>query len=106
MCALTSNSIPTPPFTFHQDVKIDAWRDAMGEEFQALQANGTWSLYPRSSNLNVIRNKWVYKVKQMADGLVERLKARLVVKSFKLLDGLDYYETFSPVIKSSTIELF
>jgi hypothetical protein len=54
----------------------------MGDEFDALIANQTWSLCPRPSNHNIIRNKWVYKIKQKQDGSLERYKARLVAKGF------------------------
>jgi hypothetical protein len=77
----------------------------MGEEFDALLANGTWSLCPRPQHQHVIHNKWVYKIKQKQDGSIDRYKARLVVKGFDQEDGIDFTETFSPVIKPSTIRV-
>jgi hypothetical protein len=77
----------------------------MNLEYQALISNQTWSLCPRPSHHNVIRNKWVFKVKQKSDGSVDRYKARLVVKGFDQLGGVDYYETFNPVINQEPSDL-
>lgn len=52
-----------------------------------------------------MRNKWVFKIKQHADGIIDRYKARLVAKGFDQVVGLDFIETFSPVIKLVTIRL-
>jgi hypothetical protein len=97
--------LPPEPSTFKQAASKPEWIHAMNLEYQALISNQTWSLCPRPSNHNVIRNKWVFKVKQKADGSVDRYKARLVAKGFDQLGGIDYYETFSPVIKPTTIRL-
>jgi hypothetical protein len=54
----------------------------MGAKLDALLANQTWVLCPRSKHKNVIHNKWVYKIKQHLNGSIERFKARLVAKGF------------------------
>jgi hypothetical protein len=79
------------------------WKHAMEEEFSALMKNGTWHLVPASQASNIIGCKWVYKMKRKADGTIDRHKARLMVKGFKQRYGIDYEDTFNPVVKAATI---
>jgi histone deacetylase 1/2 len=74
-------------------------------EFTALLQNNTWDLVPAKSNINLVGNKWVYRIKTHANGTVERYKARLVAKGYHQQHGVDFLETFSPVIKQGTIQL-
>ncbi|XP_035545158.1 uncharacterized mitochondrial protein AtMg00820-like [Juglans regia] len=76
---------------------------AMLDELKALYANNTWTLVPRESSMNVIGCKWIFKTKLNADGTLDRLKASLVAKGFHQIAGINYHETFSPVIHPSTI---
>jgi hypothetical protein len=75
----------------------------MQAEFDALQANKTWSLVPWPPGARVITGKWVFKHKMNPDGTLERYKARWVVHGFHQRPGIDFGETFSPVIKPATI---
>ena len=77
----------------------------MEQEFHALLRNKTWTLVPPPPRVNVIDSKWVFKVKKHSDGSIERYKARLVARGFRQRHGLDYEDTFSPVVKPTTIRL-
>jgi hypothetical protein len=77
----------------------------MQAEKNALHNNKTWTLVPRQATINIISSKWVFKIKTRSDGSIERYKARLVARGFSQQPGLDYDETFSPIIKPNTIQL-
>lgn len=101
-----AKSDPTAePRHFQVAMSIPHWRTAMEQEYQALLKNETWCLVPPKPGINIIDSKWVFKVKKHADGSIERYKARLVAKGFKQRYGLDYEDTFSPVVKPTTIRL-
>jgi hypothetical protein len=77
----------------------------MEPEYHALLRNETWTLIPPPPRVNVIDSKWVFKVKKHSDGSIERYKVRLVARGFWQRYGLDYADTFSPVVKPTIIRL-
>jgi hypothetical protein len=93
------------PLVFNDANRYVAWHSAMREEIQALCANRTWTLVPFHPFMNVVGSRWVYKIKRRSDGSIERYKARLVARGFTQQEGIDYSETFSPVIKQATVRL-
>ena len=99
-----SSLIPSEPTHFSSAIKQSKWVEAMENEFKALIENKTWNLVPRPLNRPVIGCKWIYKVKPSVDK-THKYKARLVAKGFLQEGGIDYHETFSPIIKVTTIRI-
>ena len=97
-------SSPTvEPRTYQQAMQHSYWQHAMSNEFCALLNNKTWSLVPRPPHVNLVGCKWIFRIKQRSDGFIERHKARLVAQGYSQEHGIDYFDTFSPVIKPTTI---
>ncbi|GFY70181.1 retrovirus-related Pol polyprotein from transposon TNT 1-94 [Trichonephila inaurata madagascariensis] len=78
----------------------DKWRE---EELESLSSNNNWVLANLPSDRKAIGNRWMFKVKQNADGTVQRFKAGLVAKGYSPKFGVDFSETFSPVVRWDNI---
>ncbi|KAK9181063.1 hypothetical protein WN944_024200 [Citrus x changshan-huyou] len=100
-----SQNQPIEPKTLKSALKNPIWVTAMEEEIKALHDNNTWHLVLRPIHNIVIGSKWVYRIKYKEDRTIDRYKARLVAKGFTQISGVDFDETFSPVIKPTTIRL-
>jgi hypothetical protein len=77
----------------------------MNVELLALAENHTWDVVDLPHGKHPIGCRWVYKIKYKADGSIERYKARLVAKGYTQMEGLDYFDTFSPVAKITTVRV-
>lgn len=79
------------------------WKEAINRELDSLLKNKTWELVPLPEGRKPISTKWVFRTKFKADGSLEKLKVRLVVKGFSQKPGEDYLETLSPVVCLSSV---
>ena len=77
----------------------------MQEEYNALMRNRTWDLVPLPAGRQAIGCKWVFRIKENADGSINRYKAGLIAKGFHQVHGFDFHETFSPMVKPVTIRV-
>ena len=102
-CFSLSVSALVEPTSYTQAVHCKEWCEAMDAEIKALELNNTWTVVDLPASKHIIGCKWVYKVKLKSDGTLERYKARLVAKGYNQCEGLDYYDTFSPVAKLTTV---
>nr|CAN61640.1 hypothetical protein VITISV_021909 [Vitis vinifera] len=93
------------PRGFKSAAKHPEWLSAMDDEIHALKKNDTWVLVPRPQHHNVVGCRWIFKTKLHSDGSIERHKARLVAQGFSQVHGLDFGDTFSPVVRPATVRI-
>lgn len=104
-CAYSVQEIPEPE-TFDEALSsphAKEWKLATDSEYQSLIDNDTWDLVELPEGRTAVGCKWVFKVKYNGEGKVERFKSRLVAKGYSQRQGLDFEETFSPVVRFSSI---
>ena len=99
--ALSSISVPQ---SVTQALTSLGWKHAKDDEILALSQNSTWELTTHPVGKHVV-SCWVYVVKDHPDGTVERLKACLVAKGYTQTFGVDYFETFSPMARLTSIRI-
>lgn len=105
MSQSTTDPTKIEPLNPKSALTIPVWKQAMQEEFDALQKQNTWTPVPLPQVKNLLSCKWLFKIKKNADGTVARHKAHLVARGFSQEYGIDYEETFSPVVRHTTIRL-
>lgn len=78
----------------------------MQEELNQFKINQVWKLVPRPSGKHIIGTKWVFKNKLGENGIIFQNKARLVAQGYNKEEGVEFEETFSPVIPNGCQECF
>ncbi|GJR73899.1 zinc finger, CCHC-type containing protein [Tanacetum coccineum] len=81
------------------------WKEAIDDEKDSIMGNNTWVLADLPPGCKPLGYKWIFKRKLKVDGTIEKFKARLVIQGFKQKSGIDYFDTYAPVVRISTIRL-
>ncbi|GJS63364.1 zinc finger, CCHC-type containing protein [Tanacetum coccineum] len=101
-------NVEDDPKTFDEAMKsqdVAFWKEAINDEMDSIMGNNTWVLTDLPPGCRPLGCKWIFKRKLKVDGTVEKVKARLVIQGFKQKSGLDYFDTYAPVARISTIRL-
>lgn len=96
------------PKTFEEAMKsqdVAFWKEAINDEMDSIMGNNTYVLTDLPPGCKPLGCKWIFKRKMRVDGTVEKFKARLVIQGFKQKSGIDYFDTYAPVARISTIRL-
>ncbi|KAH9736084.1 hypothetical protein KPL71_017967 [Citrus sinensis] len=101
-------NIEKDPKTFSEAMSSrDAsfWREGVNDEINSIMSNQTWVLVDLPPGSKPISSKWVFRRKYNSDGSLQTFKARLVAKGFKQRNGIDYFDTYAPVTRLTSIRV-
>ena len=104
-CRETLSKLPPPTSLKEAEERPDwpEWKKAIDDEYQSLLENDTWEEVTLPPGQNLVGSKFVFKVKENSDGSINRYKARLVARGFSQKFGVDFEDTFAPVVKFPSI---
>lgn len=100
---------PVTPNSFEEAVhgrESRKWKLAIEDQLRSLEANHTWEVVDKPNDVNLISTKWVFKVKMLPNGQIDKYKARLCARGFTQEYGVDYFETFAPVIQMDVVSAY
>ena len=103
-----TNLVENEPQTFKEAMsspEASYWKEAINSEIESIMQNHTWELVDLPPGTKPLGYKWIFKKKMKADGSIDKYKARLVVKGYRQKEGLDYFDTYSPVTRITSIRM-
>ncbi|GKE06402.1 zinc finger, CCHC-type containing protein, partial [Tanacetum coccineum] len=101
-------SIEEDPRTYNEAMQsrdFAYWKEAIDDEFGSIMENNTWVLSDLPPGCKPLGCKWIFKRKMKVDGTIDKFKARLVIQGFRQKERIDYFDTYSPVARITTIRL-
>ena len=101
---LMGECVVIEPYSFKEAMQQLVWVDAMVEEYDSILRKNAWDVLSRLEDKSVVRSHWLYKIKQVANGSVEKNKAIFVARGFSQAEGIDYDDTFALVARYSLIK--
>ena len=93
---------------WHEAMKgpnADGFLRASTLEIATLQEMDAWTQVPVTKKMNVLDSTWAFKIKRFPDGLIRKLKARFCVRGDQQIEGIDFFDTFAPVVQWSTVRM-
>lgn len=81
------------------------WKETVNNEIKSIMQNHTWELMDLPPDSKPLGCKWLFKGKMKENGSINKYKARLVVKCYRQKKGLDYFDTYSPVTRITSIHM-
>jgi hypothetical protein len=86
--ALMYDLIEKEPTCFEEAIQKKEWADVVTEEYQSIIKNDVWEIVPKPKSKDVVSSKWLYKIKHVVDGSIEKYKARFVARGFSQKEGV------------------
>ena len=104
--AAKGNDADTP--TWEQAMNgpnAEGFWEACKVEYNTLIKKECWDIVKKQSWMNVLPGTWAFKIKRYPDGLVKKLKARFCARGDRQIEGVDFFDTFAPVVNWTTVRL-
>jgi hypothetical protein len=77
----------------------------MMEEYNSITKNDVWEVVPKPEGKSVVTSNWLYKLKHVVDGSIEKYKAHFVAQGFSQVEGVDYDENFASISRYTSIRV-
>jgi hypothetical protein len=106
LCYAVEASLDPPHYSAAmKSPAAEQWKIAIENELQSLRDNRTWIVVEEPAKVKPLLSRFVFKLKLDADGAIERYKARLVARGYQQVEGINYQDTFSPVMDMTTARI-